>query len=208
MPKRGMDKVRKPQLIAATMKVIDEVGFQATTVAQIGQAASVSPGIINHYFGGKDGLIEATMRSVLKELSSGIKEQLETTDSSDVIGRLRAIVRGNFTPHQLDRRVVKTWLTFWAHAMHHPTLYRLQRVNDKRLQSYLRRELKQILPPERAIFVATGIAGLIDGIWLRGVLNPQGIDARQALEIVDDYLQRQLPAELFAQHDHLIAQGM
>lgn len=203
MPKVGMDKVRKPQLIKATMQVIDEVGFHGASVALIGRTANVSPGIINHYFGGKDGLIEATMRSVLADLSTGVREQMAKTDPEDVVGRIQAIVLGNFDPRQLNSSVVKTWLAFWAHAMHHPKLFRLQRVNEKRLLSHLKRELKRALPAERADFVAKAIAALIDGIWLRGALHPEGIDTELAVATIYDYLEHQLPPELFELHQRL-----
>ena len=64
MPKIGMSEVRRPQLIRATIKVIGQVGMSRASVAVIGRAAGVSPGIISHYFGGKDGLLEATMRFI------------------------------------------------------------------------------------------------------------------------------------------------
>ncbi|MBT00825.1 MAG: transcriptional regulator BetI [Oceanospirillaceae bacterium] len=208
MPKVGMDKVRKPQLIHATMQVIDEVGFHGASVALIGRTANVSPGIINHYFGGKDGLIEATMRSVLQDLSVGVREQLALTDPDDIVGRIKAIVRGNFDPRQLDSGVVKTWLAFWAHAMHHPMLFRLQRVNEKRLLSHLRLELKRALPAERADFISKAIAALIDGIWLRGALNPEGINTGLALGIITDYLEHQLPRELFERHQRLTSESI
>ena len=66
MPKVGMPEIRRPQLIRATMEVINQVGFLNASVARIGQQAGISPSIINHYFGGKSGLVEATMRSILK----------------------------------------------------------------------------------------------------------------------------------------------
>lgn len=58
--------------------------------------------------------------------------------------------------------------------------------------SHLRIELKALLPDEQASLVAHGIASLIDGIWLRGTLNPEGIDAEKAREIINDYLDKQL----------------
>ncbi|GGO77683.1 HTH-type transcriptional regulator BetI [Marinobacterium nitratireducens] len=193
MPKVGMPEIRKPQLINATMEAIDSHGLQKASVAVISRYAGVSPAIINHYFGGKDGLMEATMRSVLRQLSEGVRERLAATDEGDTVGRIKAIVGGNFDPSQIDRKVVKTWLAFWSQAMHHPQLFRLQRVNEQRLLSHLRRELKQVLDPERAQFVAQGIAALIDGIWLRGALAPEGINSDLAQRIITDYLERQLP---------------
>ena len=207
MPKVGMDEIRSPQLIHATMQVIDNVGLQGASVSLISKAAGVSPGIINHYFGGKDGLLEATMRSVLRQLSEGVQDRISQQDPDDVVGRIKAIVGGNFDPRQLDSKVVKTWLAFWSQAMHDPMLYRLQRVNEQRLLSHLRGELKQVMPREQAQFVAQAIAALIDGIWLRGALTPGGIDSDLAQRIITDYLERQLPQEHFDYHRKLISKG-
>src|SRR5690554_7145605 len=63
LPKIGMQPIRRQQLIQATMAAIDEVGLADATVLRIARHAGVSAGIISHYFGGKDGLLEATMRS-------------------------------------------------------------------------------------------------------------------------------------------------
>ncbi|UTV29518.1 MULTISPECIES: transcriptional regulator BetI [Photobacterium] len=194
MPKVGMPEIRRPQLVEATMAVIDEVGLSGASVALISRKAGVSPGIINHYFGGKHGLLEETMRSVLRQLSATSIAYLSAVDPQDVTARIKAIVAANFDSYQVENKVVKTWLAFWAQSMHDPALYRLQRVNEKRLLSHLRRELKRVLPAQDAAFVAQGIAALIDGIWLRGALNPDGICPQQAQRIILDYLDKQLVA--------------
>lgn len=200
MPKVGMAAVRKPQLIDATLKAIDAVGLSHANVAMISRYAGVTPAIINHYFGGKAGLLDATMRHIISLLSDAVRTRLANADQDDVIARVLAVVDGNFCEQQVESKVVKTWLTFWAQAMHEPTLYRLQHVNEQRLLSALRRELKVALPHEQAAFVAQGIAALIDGIWLRGALNPQGIDRDLAQRIITDYLQHQLPAKVWRKH--------
>ncbi|MGR5145307.1 transcriptional regulator BetI [Photobacterium alginatilyticum] len=192
MPKVGMPEIRRPQLVEATMAVIDEVGLSGASVVLISRKAGVSPGIINHYFGGKHGLLEETMRSVLRQLSATSIEHLRAADKDDVTARVKAIVAANFDGYQVDSKVVKTWLAFWAQSMHDTTLHRLQRVNERRLLSHLRFELKKVLPSEQALFVAQGVAALIDGIWLRGALNPDGICPDKAQQIISDYLQKQL----------------
>lgn len=200
MPKVGMPAIRKPQLINATMEAINSVGLHKASVAMISSYAGVSPAIINHYFGGKNGLLEATMRSVLTQLSEAVRQRLQLTDPDDVVDRIRAIVGGNFDSQQMDSKVVKTWLAFWSLAMHDESLYRLQRVNEKRLLSHLLLELKRVLPAERALFVAQGIAALIDGIWIRGALTPSGINSDLAQSLIMDYLKQQLPEEVLARH--------
>ncbi len=200
MPKLGMAAIRKPQLIEATLCAIDAVGLSHANVAMISRHAGVTPAIINHYFGGKAGLLDATMRHIIALLANGVKHRLALSEDDDVVDRVLAVVDGNFSEQQIDNKVVKTWLTFWAQAMHEPSLYRLQQINEKRLLSYLRLELKAALTHEQAAFVAHGIAALIDGMWLRGALNPQGMDRELTRQIIHDYLQHQLPKTVWQKH--------
>ncbi|MDP6968592.1 MAG: transcriptional regulator BetI [Gammaproteobacteria bacterium] len=188
MPKVGMSEIRRPQLIQATMRVIHDVGLPNATVAMIGREAGVAPSIINHYFGGKAGLLEATMRTVLADLSQAVMSRLQQIHKDDIAGRIGAIVSGNFDRKQIHPMVVKTWLAFWAQAMHDPALSRLQRINEQRLLSHLRNELKHLMPTTEADFMAHTIAALIDGIWLRGALSPNGINSQLAQRIIQDYL--------------------
>lgn len=192
MPKVGMPSIRKPQLVQATMRVIDRVGLHSASIALISKEAGVSTGIINHYFGGKHGLLEETMREILRQLSATVKGQLRTIPKHEHQQRINAIIDSNFVGYQAENKVAKTWLAFWAYSVHDPKLHRLQKVNEKRLLSHLRIELKQLFANEQAEIVAHAIAALIDGIWLRGTLNPQGIDAEKARHIINDYLDKQL----------------
>ncbi|KJY82710.1 BetI family transcriptional regulator [Vibrio galatheae] len=192
MPKVGMPSIRKPQLVNATMSVIDRVGLHAASIALIAKEAGVSTGIINHYFGGKHGLLEETMREILRQLSNTVMSKLKSLPSDAHQQRINAIIDGNFVGYQAENKVAKTWLAFWSYSVHDPELKRLQQVNEKRLLSHLKIELKALFDKEQAEIIAHGIAALIDGIWLRGTLNPQGIDAVKARLIINDYLDKQL----------------
>jgi len=192
MPKVGMPDIRKPQLVQATMAVIDRVGLQSASISLISKEAGVSSGIINHYFGGKHGLLEETMREILRQLSSTVTERLSQLPQGAHLQRINAIIDGNFVGYQAENKVAKTWLAFWSYSVHDSELKRLQRVNEKRLLSHLKIELKALFDKEQAEIIAHGIAALIDGIWLRGTLNPQGIDAEKARLIINDYLDKQL----------------
>ncbi|MEF1172954.1 transcriptional regulator BetI, partial [Vibrio sinaloensis] len=120
MPKVGMPEIRKPQLVQATMAVIDRVGLHAASISLISKEAGVSTGIINHYFGGKHGLLEETMRAILRQLSSTITSQLKETPKEAHLERINAIIDGNFVGFQAENKVAKTWLAFWSHSMHDP----------------------------------------------------------------------------------------
>ncbi|MCJ8169548.1 transcriptional regulator BetI [Atopomonas sediminilitoris] len=191
MPKVGMQPVRRRQLIEATLSSIDQHGLHNTTIVTISRLAGVSSGIISHYFGGKNGLLEASMRHLLKELGNAYQARAALVDRDDGQARVMAVVDANFDRVQTSPAACKTWLAFWAEAMHQPELARLQRVNAKRLLSHLRGALRTLLPAPRAQLAAQGLAALIDGIWLRGALEG-GIDTAQAKALCRDYLQQQL----------------
>ncbi len=192
MPKVGMEPIRRQQLIAATMAAIDEVGLADATVMRIARHAGVSAGIISHYFGGKDGLLEATMRQILTDLGNAVAARRHALDNDSPRSHLQAIIEGNFDRSQVTGPVAKTWLAFWASSMHKPELARLQQVNDRRLYSNLCAQFRRVMPQQDARYAARTLAALIDGLWLRGALTPEGLDAesarRAALATLDQLL--------------------
>ncbi|MGJ8525504.1 HTH-type transcriptional regulator BetI [Halomonadaceae bacterium LMG 33818] len=192
MPKVGMEPIRRKQLIDATLFSIEHYGLEDTTIARIAKKAGVSSGIISHYFGGKDGLIEATMREVLTELQTAVAHRRKSVSPEDTEGNIRAIIEGNFDRSQLSETAIKTWLAFWVSSMHHPQLKRLQAVNDRRLYSNLSYQFSRRLPLVQARDAARGLAALIDGLWLRGALMPERFDIDAAVRIATSYAWDQL----------------
>ncbi|GHA89738.1 transcriptional regulator BetI [Modicisalibacter luteus] len=198
MPKLGMEPIRRRQLIQATMEAIDEAGLADATVVRIARRAGVSAGIISHYFGGKDGLLEATMRKILNDLRQAVACRRAKADDTPQ-AHVRAIIDGNFDRSQVSQSVMKTWLAFWASSMHRDDLQRLQYVNDRRLYSNLCYQFRRCLPKAEARDAARGLAALIDGLWLRGALAPEGLDVERARRLAYDYLDEQLArAECYA----------
>ncbi len=191
MPKVGMEPIRRRQLIDATIASMGEHGLADTTVQTISRGAGVSPGIIHHYFGGKDELLTATMRSMLQQLRADVTERLATAGSPRE--RLEAIIDCNFAAGQFEPRVVAAWLGFWAQAPHNAALARLQRVNARRLHSNLLHSLRLLLPAEHAGRVAVGLAAMIDGLWLRFALTG-ALDGSAARAVALGYLDSELNA--------------
>ena len=66
MPKVGMEPIRRQALIDATILEIGEVGSLEVTVGRIARRAGVSSGLAHHYLGGKDQILLAAMRHILK----------------------------------------------------------------------------------------------------------------------------------------------
>jgi len=165
-----MKKVRQQQLIDATLQSVEQHGLQHTTINTISKLAGMSSGIISHYFGGKQGLIEAALKYLLDQLklsllNKTLDKELTPTE------RLSIIVEANFTELQRSSAATKTWLSFWSQAMHDPGLARLQYINSQRLYSNLLYSFKKLLPSSAAIDAAKQTAAVIDGFWLRSALS-------------------------------------
>ena len=169
MPKVGMEPVRRQQLIDATIESVAQKGLQATTINSISKNAGMSSGIISHYFGGKQGLIEATVRYLLSNLKDDLINKVD--ENTNATQRLMFIVESNFALVQQRKDTTRTWLSFWAQSMHDKELHRLQKVNSKRLQSNLTVSFKQLMPLAQATLAAELTAAMIDGLWLRAVLS-------------------------------------
>ncbi len=170
MPKKGIEPVRREQLIRATFQTIDEIGLADATVATIARKAGLSTGIVAHYFGDKDGLLNAAMRQILRELKTAVA-RFRDTCADDPRAQLRAIVDGNFDDSQTNGTAMRVWLTFWAASMHQPELARLQRINDQRLYSNLAHQFHRALPAERARDAARALAYA----YIDFQLQPEGV---------------------------------
>ncbi len=189
-----MKPLRKQQLINATLESVAQYGLQNTTIITISRIAGLSSGIISHYFDGKQGLIEATVKHLLEQLKIALLERV-TSQTLEPEDRLKMIIAANFTPLQRSISATKTWLSFWAQSMHDPSLARLQHINSKRLYSNLLFSFKQLLNKDSAIIAAKQTAAMIDGFWLRSALSPRPEEAFMPAEqlcksFIDDLLKQ------------------
>ncbi|KZN64788.1 hypothetical protein N473_13425 [Pseudoalteromonas luteoviolacea CPMOR-1] len=164
-----MEPIRRQQLIEATLESVAELGLHATTINSISKRAGLSSGIISHYFGGKQGLIEATVRYLLTNLKTSLLSKAHM--NCEPKARLMFIVEANFSVVQQQTNATKTWLSFWAQSMHDEQLHRLQKINSKRLYSNLAFSFSDLLDKEAAHNAAMLSAAMIDGLWLRAVLS-------------------------------------
>ena len=187
------EHVRREEIINAAYDVIYEVGLSNTTIAQIAKKAQLSVGIVSHYFGDKQGLINACMLEMLNVLRGKTAQYKAELSDSDPQNMIKAIIDSNFDISQINQRAMRIWLDFWSASMHMPELGRLQRINDQRLYSNLKFHFLKLLPEDQASIAARGLAALIDGLWLRGSLNGDTeFDATMARSIAYNYVDTQL----------------
>ena len=185
------EDLRRRQLIAATIDTMAAEGFAATTLALIGQKAGVSPGLIAHYFADKDGLLEATLRSLAARLAGGLSSRLRAARTPRE--RVQAVIEATLAPEEFDARTCSVWLAFWGQVLHSVRLKRVQNIYQGRLLSNLRHGLKQIVPTGEADSLALAIAAMIDGLWLRAALSsPQETDSGAARAMASAFIDNEI----------------
>jgi betaine-aldehyde dehydrogenase len=192
--RRDSEDVRRKQLIDTTILVMAQVGFNATTLGLIAKQAGVSTGLVAHYFGDKDGLLEATLRSLASRLSRAAAFRLRAAGTPRA--RLQAVIDANLAPEEMDQHTGAVWLAFWGQAIHSDRLKRVQRIYQLRVLSNLRHALRSLAPASEAERLAVIIAAIIDGLWLRTTLaaswSPSDADA--ARRIAAGFVDTQLAA--------------
>jgi betaine-aldehyde dehydrogenase len=187
------DDGRARQLVEMTIDSLAEVGFVGTTLVQIAGRVGVSPGLVAHYFGDKEGLLEAAFRALTARLGASLRLRLAQADGPRE--RLQAVIDANLSSEELDGATSKVWLAFWGQVRHQPQLFRIQRVYQRRMLSNLRHPLRALVPTEDVPALAATIAAMIDGVWLRGALSGwTEIDGDSARVLIGSFVDSRLAA--------------
>ena len=156
-------------MVEVTIDSLAELGFVGTTLAQIAIRAGVSTGLVAHYFGDKDGLLDAAFRSLATRVGNQVRARLRQVGTPR--GRIQAVIDANLAPEEFEQRTGTAWLAFWGQVLHVESLKRVQSVYQRRMLSNLRSSLKKLVPADEAQRLAAMIAAMIDGVWLRAALS-------------------------------------
>jgi betaine-aldehyde dehydrogenase len=164
-----IEETRRRQLVEVTIDSLAELGYVGTTLAQIAARAGVSPGLVAHYFGDKDGLLDAAFRALARRVGNHVRARLRQVSTPRA--RIQAVIDANLAPEEFEQRTGTAWLAFWGQVLQVQSLKRVQSVYQQRTLSNLRGSLKKLVPPEEAQRLASMIAAMIDGVWLRAALS-------------------------------------
>ena len=191
LSREPMEEGRRSRLIEVTIDSLAELGYVGTTLAQIAGRAGVSPGLVAHYFGDKDGLLEAAFRSLTRRVGDHVRARLRQISTPRA--RIQAIIDANLAPEEFDRRTGSVWLAFWGQVLQMQSLRRVQSVYQRRTLTNLRSSLKKLVPPDEAHNLAAMIAAMIDGVWLRAALSEwREADSESARALLSEFLDRRL----------------
>ena len=176
MPKIGQEPIRREALVQATIAEIGASGTLSVTVGKIAKRAGMSSALAHHYFGGKDQMLHAGMRGLLRSLTDQVRLHLATAQTPRA--RVEAIIHASFDSTCFEPDTIAAWLNFYVLAQQDPEAQRLLRVYQRRLHSNLKSALRPLSaqPQEHAEI----IAALIDGVYIRQALREGAVGGQQA----------------------------
>jgi AcrR family transcriptional regulator len=174
---RETEDKRRAALVTAVLDLVAEGGTAAATTRAIAARAGVTPGLIRHYFGDKDGLMTAAYGQMMQGMMAPCTAAAEAA-GPDPVARLRAFLATALEPAALDGRIVALWA---AYIHRTGTDAALRAAHERgylgfrdRLESLVAALPRTALPPRAA---AIALNALLDGLWLEGGLLPQGFAA-------------------------------
>jgi TetR/AcrR family transcriptional repressor of bet genes len=167
---------RRRSLIEAALDCLSRLGPYGAGVREICDLAGVSPGLLRHYFDGKDALIIEAYRTLTQEYHENLHRVL-TNPAESAESRLQSFFKAYLSNRVTGQERVGTYIAFWTLGRTDPTIQRIQRSAYRKLRKQLVPVLDELAADHGAQIeaeqVATSIIALLDGFWLDMCVDPK-----------------------------------
>ena len=184
--RRESEESRREALILAALDLVAEGGPQAATVRAIADRAGVTPGLIRHYFSGKEDLTRAAYRHMMEQMTADNVAALAAAPDCP-LSRLAAFVAASLKPPVMHPLRLALWAGFLQlvrsdagmRAIHEQTYVGYRDILE---------QLITALPREGADAArchsdAIACNAVIDGLWLEGSALPEGFALGELVDI-------------------------
>jgi AcrR family transcriptional regulator len=179
-------------LLNAAAELVVEEGVHSLTLARVGQQAAYSRGLITHYFGSKQALLERLARATQSGFVSGLDGMPPGLD------RLLRLIDGYIGALSPMRMMNRAFLLLWAEAATAPDLARIFQERDEAFRADLSEDIEAgiadgtIRPDVAANEVAVAVLGQLRGIALQRLVDSPAVDTERLRQSVTDCWRRAL----------------
>jgi AcrR family transcriptional regulator len=167
-PRRRLDDVRRPQILATTVQLIRERGLWDVRLADVAKRAGISATSVVYYFGSKDQLFAQAIADADDAFYEPLLAELEGLDSA--LERIAWLfVRSSTSDWPL-------WMDLWVYSRSHPETAAAQ----QRFHERWRQTIEQVIrhgsttgewDVARTDEVALRLSALTDGLAVHMVLG-------------------------------------
>jgi AcrR family transcriptional regulator len=179
-------------LLAAAAELVVEEGVASLTLARVGERAGYSRGLITHYFGSKQELLQRLARATQVGFVPGLDGLPPGLD------RLLRLIDGYIGALGQLRMPNRAFLRLWAEAATATELARIFRERDDAFRAGLREDIAagigdgDIRPGVAADEVAVAVVGQLRGIGLQRLLDSAAVDTERLRWSVTEQWRRAL----------------
>ncbi|WP_259782991.1 TetR/AcrR family transcriptional regulator [Aestuariispira ectoiniformans] len=182
---------RREALILATIRCLARIGARATSVREICAEAGVSPGLLRHYFDGKDDLVVQTYDYLTTKVNQRCAEILDD-ESFPPEERLSHLFVHILKDEWVTDEMLGVWVAFWSLQRSDPKLADAHRRYNQDFRQHLENTLIALTEQQNvntdAHLMAISLSALLDGLWLELCLDPDGFSSDQAIVLCQSWL--------------------
>ncbi|WP_329523554.1 TetR family transcriptional regulator [Streptomyces jietaisiensis] len=180
-------------LLDAAAELVAEQGMRALTLARVGERAGYSRGLVTHYFGSKQALVERLARAAQSGFVPGLADLPPGPD------RLLRLIDGYLaqqTKH--ERPLNRAFLLLWMEAATSPDLARLFADRTEAFRTDLREDLTAgiaegtIRPDVPVEETTAAIVAQLRGIAIQLLVTPESLDLPALRVYLTDHWRRAL----------------
>lgn len=118
-PKRRLDALRRPQILATATELVREMGLWNVRISDVARRAGMSPTSVVYYFGTKDQLFADAIKAA---------DDVFYTQVEEILGELdRALDRMAWLMVRSSTSDWLLWMDLWVYTRHHPETAMMQR---------------------------------------------------------------------------------
>jgi AcrR family transcriptional regulator len=165
------------------------------SLARVGERAGYSRGLLTHYFGSKQALLERLAHAT----QAGFVPGLEGVPPG--LDRLLRLIDGYIGSLAQLRMTNRAFLLLWAEAATAPDLARIFRERDEAFRADLREDVAAgiaegtVRPDVANDEVAVAVLAQLRGIGLQRLVDSSAVDTERLRRSVTDYWRRALIRE-------------
>ena len=186
---------RRNLMLQSARDSLAKYGAQGTGVREICKDLGVSPGLLTHYFSGKDSLFVEAYAEMAQAYLADIRSVAEDREVS-AEDRLKKLFQLYFSAEWSDASTIGTYTGFWSLSQTIPSL-KTAFEETFRGQHSAFETLVRDLVEERGVDIdpapfAAFLLVFLEGIWFELCLNPNVVEKESIQNLCQDWLESYL----------------